>query len=115
MRTEPLTIAQLAAAKAADSVFNRVQWRLEDLHDLAATCNYPPSAIMFAAAAMNLAIRFGLPGESRVESHELAAIVGCLDAFAQYIDETTPHKYMAESLVGDVQNILWERINALTN
>ena len=41
MRTEALSIAQLAAAAAADSVFARVQWRLEDLHDLAATYNYP--------------------------------------------------------------------------
>ena len=62
---------------------------------------------------MNLAIRFGLPGESRVESHEIAAIVGCLDAFAQYIDEKTPHRYVADTLIGDIQNILWERINAL--
>lgn len=60
--------------------FQRVTHVITDVHAFAVNSGQGDSVIEALAAAMNLAIRFSLPGESRCPKHEALAIAVILEA-----------------------------------
>jgi hypothetical protein len=66
--------------KQAFLPFQRVAAILSDVYTCAVQEGKPREIVEALAAAMNLAIRFSLPGESRVPKHEALAIAVILEA-----------------------------------
>jgi hypothetical protein len=66
--------------KTAFLPFQRVAPILSDVHTFAVKSGQGDSVIEALAAAMNLAIRFSIPGESRCPKHEALAIAVILEA-----------------------------------
>lgn len=66
--------------KTAFLPFQRVAAIIIDVHAFAVQSGQGDSVVEALAAAMNLAIRFGLPDESRCPKHEALAIAVILEA-----------------------------------